>query len=171
MPTQDAGEDRVTAALGVGGGRWKRRARGLRSSCIEQGKRRESSLTQDLCFCIFSWVMECLRLVCAATVRDLRNKKVRVFFLVAMYSFCSKIFLSRCKGAARSFCVESKSSDVASPTAPLKHHFGSFLFRPQPHDVRRPRRASFWDAEQLPGLPGTGLAPAAPRYLLWLVRV
>lgn len=79
------------------------------------------------------------------------------FSLLLCIPSVAKTFLSCCKGAARSCCAEQgrQSSAVASPAAPLKHRLCSFLPRPQPDDVRGPRRAALWGAEQLPGLPGT----------------
>lgn len=141
----------------------------LCSWSIEQGKGRETLLRQDLCSYIFSWVIECLWLGCVATIRDLRNKNIRVFFPVAVYSFRSKIFCSRWQRHG----MESRgrqSSSMAFTRAPLKQSL-FFSFRPKPHNVCRPRRASLWDAEQLPGLPGTVTAVGSPRwYWLWSVH-
>lgn len=109
----------------------------LCSWSIEQGKGREMSLRQDLCSYIFSWVIVRLWLGCVATVRDLRNKNIHVFFPVAVYSFCSKIFCSRCKGTGWLCYVESRgrqSSGVAFTRAPLKQSlFFSFKTRASQH--------------------------------------
>lgn len=63
------------------------------AACCAPGMGRAASPRQALHSYIFSWVSECLWLGCIAAIGDLENKNIHMFFLTAVCSFCSKVFL------------------------------------------------------------------------------